>query len=187
MSSLTVYYFVIFLNQLFFFACHCAGNWMSKLSSQRLKGSTVLLFSSQAAHIAVYCLSSSTRGNRYDLACVACKAETPILDNCSEMCLCRGAWGNKLTTNIITVLVEHWRKFYMEKEGDREAHRGRQTMKLREQRERAYARRGHSSNECLHWLFYIDDPGVHTKELSTTLPSFVLFNLLVILKSCLVK
>lgn len=123
-------HFVIFLSQFVVsFACHCAGNWMSKLSSQSLKESTVLLFSSQASHIAVYCLSSSTRGNRYDLAWVACKAETPILDNCSEMCLCRGAWGNKLTTNIITVLVEHWRKFYMEREGDREAHRGRETMK----------------------------------------------------------
>lgn len=47
------------------------------------------------------------------------QAETPILDNCSEMCLCRGACGNELTTNIITVLEEVL---------DREGRRQRETQ-----------------------------------------------------------
>lgn len=54
------------------------------------------------------------------------QAETPILGNCSEMCLCRGSRGNKLATNIITVLVEWW-KFYTETErgGERQWVRGK--------------------------------------------------------------
>lgn len=53
------------------------------------------------------------------------QAETPILDNCSEMCLCGGAWGNKLTTNIITVLSSG-RSFRREgKEMERDTRGGR--------------------------------------------------------------
>lgn len=145
-----------------------------------------LLFSSQASHIAVYCLSSSTRGNRYDLAWVACKAETPISDNCSEMCLCRGAWGNKLTTNIITASVEQWKKFWMET-GRSETHWEKDTVKQRE-RERAKRclciKRSHF--ELMLTLLRGKYTGVHSEEHFTRLPP-VLFNPVAILRSCWVN
>lgn len=85
-------------------ACHRVGKWMSKLSSLKLKESTLLaIFFPSSSHCSLL-LAELHWGKPLWFGMGSMQAETPILDNCSEMCLCGGAWGNKLTTNIITVL-----------------------------------------------------------------------------------
>lgn len=78
------------------------------------------------------------------------QAETPILDNCSEICLCRDAWGNKLTTNIsISWAVE---EEVLNGEGKRWRETQRETKRLRE---RSLCKKRSFWNRCLHCFYCI--------------------------------
>lgn len=109
---------------------------MSKWSSLRLTEGTFLAIFFPSISPRSLLLEQLYPGKQLWFGMSSMQAETPILDNCSEMCLCRGAWGKrkknkKLTANIITVLAEQWKKLETESEGGGDTQGGRQCGKNR--------------------------------------------------------